>query len=604
MPNGFILAGTDITTNDIIIKYSADLSGSSYPNNANIIDSTNQPITLISNDIKEIKSHYGIWIILLIGRDTNTNSNVLYSTNGGSTWQSMNNIFLFSIDYGKIDGNDIDGWIALGYDNDAYIYKFNSDLTPYITNTTYNTNTISVSLTDNYGDPYMFSEIMSFVTIASDKSYLYAITSGDPVYNSEPVGFFLFDSSNDSFKTDPNNGSINSLVDYIYNQTINSTILDSYPYDTSLSVGDTRTYLKTISIPGSILLLINDINNGAQTGRIIFFNLYDIYTVKYASNNIANFNTSSFNVHFTDIATDGAGTIVAVGQSDRYQSLKGDPSYRDGLIVYSQDGGISWTEVIDNRTYVFIGITYQNGYWIATTSNNKTQDTLSGSQNVTYITNDLTNWTTNSEGVKNSNWTPVFQTMNISEIQGGSFDLQCLLKGTSISTPNGYVPIENLVVGDKVLMPCGEVKEITNVYVSHVFATDKTLPYIIPAGELGAIKDVYISPTHSVRASNGELIEAQFLGYKQANIEGIIEYYNISLGGNRNNMILADGVAVESMGKDLQKTVLDISSYPAARLFPDNIRNSHIVKLHKQYNIPIKVLQGYPDSYIQELISK
>jgi hypothetical protein len=599
MRGGFILAGTD-TNQDIIIRFSTDLSGSSYTT-ANIVNANGVSVILdnrASNNFKYIKHHDNIWVGILTYRDTNTNinTNLFYSTNGGIEWKYIPDMFVYSADYGKINNSGANGWLFIGYDintTNIVLYKYNSNLSLLIdTAILSNANGTSGIAPEFVNGSYIVDEFSMYVTLASDKNNTYMITS-------DMSGIFMYDSSLNSFTIGQNyvgNDTIN--LNYLIDQaTDGDTYLNSI-YD--MNNHRDRIYMKTLYSSGKWTLLVTDKDNlfGSipDVGRIIMKTdaVGSKWTIKYASNNTFNYSTNIVNVMFADIATNGTGTWVAVGKSDSDRPTDRG-QFWDGLIVYSTNNGDVWSEIIIDTNRMFNGITYQNNYWVATTQSYGTSTEQYPNKSAIYISNNLTSWI------------PIEQTdMTIYEysIQGGSFDLQCLLKGTGISTPEGYISIENLKIGDKVITSNGSVKEITNVYMSHVLATDKTQPYIIPVGELGAIKDVYISPTHSVRASNGELIEAQFLGYKQANIEGIIEYYNISLGGNRNNMILAEGVAVESMGKDLQKTVLDISSYPSTKLFSDTIRNSHIVKLHTQYNIPIKVLQGYPDSYIQELLFK
>lgn len=126
----------------------------------------------------------------------------------------------------------------------------------------------------------------------------------------------------------------------------------------------------------------------------------------------------------------------------------------------------------------------------------------------------------------------------------GYVDLVCFAKGTKISTPIGYIPVEDLHEGDVILINKGEYANIRKIFHRTVKVTPITAPYRIPGGE--GHEDLTISPTHSVFV-RGQMIEAQFLGYPHDDrYTDLIEYYNISVDGDENTVMYANGVPIET----------------------------------------------------------
>jgi hypothetical protein len=129
-------------------------------------------------------------------------------------------------------------------------------------------------------------------------------------------------------------------------------------------------------------------------------------------------------------------------------------------------------------------------------------------------------------------------------IMYGEIDIPCVAKGTKISTPLGYIPVEDLHEGDVILINKGEYANIRKIFHRIVKVTPITAPYRVPGGD--GYEDLTISPTHSIFV-RGQMIEAQFLGHPHDyRYTGVIEYYNISVDGDENTVMYANGVPIET----------------------------------------------------------
>ena len=119
----------------------------------------------------------------------------------------------------------------------------------------------------------------------------------------------------------------------------------------------------------------------------------------------------------------------------------------------------------------------------------------------------------------------------------------CFLADAPVLTSNGYVRIDSVQVGDRVITPKGDFK-ITKLFCETYPPGPDTNPYIIPDGRFGAIGNLRISPRHRVLA-NGRMIEARDLCLEQEDWVGPVTYHNIEIEGGHH--ILVGGVEVESL---------------------------------------------------------
>ena len=85
-------------------------------------------------------------------------------------------------------------------------------------------------------------------------------------------------------------------------------------------------------------------------------------------------------------------------------------------------------------------------------------------------------------------------------------DPVCLTDTCDVLTPNGYVNIKDLSIGDKVTTPEGENVKITKVMKpQEYYVMGKAYPHFIPKNSLGEnkpSKDTFISKNHAYKSGN------------------------------------------------------------------------------------------------------
>jgi hypothetical protein len=137
-----------------------------------------------------------------------------------------------------------------------------------------------------------------------------------------------------------------------------------------------------------------------------------------------------------------------------------------------------------------------------------------------------------------------------------SYYAACLLKGTTLLTPNGYVNIEALKVGDLVISHRNRPVKVLSVGVWRIEWTENIaasdLVYKVANGVLGAEKPLYISAYHRI-LYNGEMETANAANLPLAKKEEVCEpdgfytYYNVMVENHTmNNLVVNGGVVVES----------------------------------------------------------
>ena len=233
------------------------------------------------------------------------------------------------------------------------------------------------------------------------------------------------------------------------------------------------------------------------------------------------------NGYGNSVATDGLGNWIVAGKSSSgiYHTY-----YTNNFTTYTQITGGPSVEVFyvyHNELYSVLG----EPYWFAVGDNG----TTTTNQSIYYSTSIIpTQWTASS-GTQ-----PTISRC----IASGIIEVACIAKGTKISTPIGYIPIEDLHEGDIILINKGEYANIRKIFHRTVKITPTTAPYRIPGGD--GHEDLTISPTHSVFV-RGQMIEAQFLGHPHDDrYTDVIEYYNISVDGDENTVMYANGVPIET----------------------------------------------------------
>lgn len=126
----------------------------------------------------------------------------------------------------------------------------------------------------------------------------------------------------------------------------------------------------------------------------------------------------------------------------------------------------------------------------------------------------------------------------------------CILRGTKILTPKGYVLIEQLRKGDHVITHDKREVAIQNILNIHYHANDKTIPYKIRKGQFGAEDDVWVSPWHSILCDN-EFIPVYKIPnlYQDTSFNGkSLQYFHIQLEDYLKDTLVCSGVITESWG--------------------------------------------------------
>lgn len=166
------------------------------------------------------------------------------------------------------------------------------------------------------------------------------------------------------------------------------------------------------------------------------------------------------------------------------------------------------------------------------------------------------------------------QTASLTSTDGSSFSVEdnpnsgtipCFLRGTRISIPSGEVPVEQLAVGDRVVLLDGSAEPLKWIGRATADATganaDSGAPVCIPRGALGRNRpkrDLFVSPQHRVSmgspafelwfADRDVLIPAKHLvgwnGIYQDSTIAQPEYFHLLFAAHQ--VIWSEGIPTES----------------------------------------------------------
>jgi len=154
----------------------------------------------------------------------------------------------------------------------------------------------------------------------------------------------------------------------------------------------------------------------------------------------------------------------------------------------------------------------------------------------------------------------------------------CFLASTPILTPSGYKAIETIARGDLVVTSDGRSVPVRNTKIQKVVrATKASAPYFIPAGCLGPSlprSDIVLSPGHCLQVSVEDDLwisawkcTKYSADVKQVHLGESFTYYNLTLPKYSDNLVIFNGVVVESMGPrtlELQKSKMGYRRVPKA----------------------------------------
>jgi hypothetical protein len=256
------------------------------------------------------------------------------------------------------------------------------------------------------------------------------------------------------------------------------------------------------------------------------------------------------------------------------------------MIVRSEDG-VTWTDCSGGFSERGMSVFHAGGErWFVT------GEDLSGNNILESTDNGIT-------------WSNVTcsSRIRVNAMASGLVNSQSLVRGTKIKTNRGYVPIEDLKIGDSVESTEAEFRSIKKITCRYCPPSKDSLPYIIPKGKHGAKEELYISPDHKILSAGVGFIEAQYLGYSQAeDWSGNIIYYNLGVGPYSDNTVLANGVAVQTMGRERPKKNPPMTDFTKEKIYREDVRNALICKLHEKFKIEVALLQSYPDSYLRHVL--
>ena len=129
----------------------------------------------------------------------------------------------------------------------------------------------------------------------------------------------------------------------------------------------------------------------------------------------------------------------------------------------------------------------------------------------------------------------------------------CLTDTCDVLTPNGYVNVKDLSIGDLVTTPEDKNVKITKVMkpTTHV-SMGKAYPHFIPKNSLGEnkpAKDTFISKNHAYKSGDEWLcgqfnIEHNAINWDQ----DFVTYYNIMTEDYPKHTLVVNGVEMESWG--------------------------------------------------------
>ena len=129
--------------------------------------------------------------------------------------------------------------------------------------------------------------------------------------------------------------------------------------------------------------------------------------------------------------------------------------------------------------------------------------------------------------------------------------IPCILKGTKVSTPDGYKLVEDIESGDKIVTHDGRIIDVIKNQLFRCINGGENIPYKILKGTYGAFEDLYISGEHSILVDNEFIVCSKIKDINQSieeeyNLGLILDYYAINTDDYSKDTIIANGVNVET----------------------------------------------------------
>lgn len=167
-------------------------------------------------------------------------------------------------------------------------------------------------------------------------------------------------------------------------------------------------------------------------------------------------------------------------------------------------------------------------------------------------------------------------------------DFVCFVRDALIRTPQGAVPVQDIMVGDRVWTKSNPEAVVRWVGSKTIYATGPTAPVVFEVGAIGNTTPLVVSQQHRVLVRNAEavlmfgaeevLVPALSLvaldGVRIAE-GGVVTYHHIMFDDHK--IIESDGVLTESFhpGPTAMDTLDQAAQEELTRLFPDLVERAH-----------------------------
>ena len=392
--------------------------------------------------------------------------------------------------------------------------------------------------------------------------------------------------------SDPANSTYQRYVTDSAKYTIMSYIT---PTTTAANVGSGGQLLSGMNDPNSINYVnwnYTDSGDNAVTGNLVTFGLYDVLAAQRVygastSSTLSGGQTFGFNSNVTYQTFDGStarlgaydftvNTNPVVTLYDRGANntldLSGFTADASETIDLRPGAFSSAAGLVNNLSIAFgTSInTAKGGGGHSTFITNASNDTIVGGNDATVANTDNTvvlSGTFASYTLSKDNQGVVtaviagttdtmtnIQTLRFDDMSVATSTIACFAQGTRLATERGEIAVENLVIGDRLVLAAGGLRPV--VWIGHRSIAcarhpqpAEIWPIRVAAHAFGQgqpRRDLYLSPDHAVFAEN-ILVPIRDL-QNGCSISGVaqshVSYWHVELDAH--DIILAEGMPVES----------------------------------------------------------
>lgn len=131
--------------------------------------------------------------------------------------------------------------------------------------------------------------------------------------------------------------------------------------------------------------------------------------------------------------------------------------------------------------------------------------------------------------------------------------IPCFTGECEILTPDGYIRVDKLGVGQPVITPDNREVPIVRIFSSEIVTSDETAPFRIPAGFFDhstPSRDIFLSPHHAYAYKDHWTLPVWTDGLEQEEPGKRIRYYHIQLEEYAFDKLVCSGLVVDSWEGD------------------------------------------------------